>query len=149
MAKAKRYTEDELNQIDAQFRALLDGQNRVYIVAESSMAFRKMVVNALRSAGCDKIIEARDGMEALNALKKVGVNGISIIDLKMPVVDGVKYLVTVRKDEQLKTAPIFIMSTETRKSIVIALIRAGATGYLVKPFDAKSLLDKLSSSGLL
>ncbi len=149
MAKAKRYTEDELNQIEAQFKSLLDSQDRVYIVGESSMAFRKMVVNALKAAGCDKIIEARDGMEALNALKKVGLNGISIIDLKMPVVDGVKYLVTVRKDETLKTAPIFIMSTETRKSIVIALIRAGATGYLVKPFDAKALVDKLSASNLL
>ena len=102
---------------------------------------REMVAYSLKEAGYEAVT-AGDGQQALDALEKTTVDLI-ISDLNMPVMDGLTFIKEARAREPLKSVPILMLTTEAQQSIKDQAKAAGATGWLVKPFNPAMLLKVL------
>lgn len=111
---------------------------RKVLIVDDSVSMRQMVSFTLRQGGFD-VIEAVHGQDALDKLQNGSVDLI-ITDLNMPVMDGISLIQNVRKQPAMKGKPILMLTTEglaTKKEQGKA---AGATGWVVKPFDPDKLL---------
>ncbi len=146
---AKRYTDDELERIDQEFRALLQGQEWAYLLVDNSTVQRKILMNALKSEECENILEAKDGAEALRIAEKSDKQIAVIAELNLPVMDGIKLMLGFRKIERYRKCPVILMSAETDKTRIVAAIKAGASAYLKKPFNPETLVEKLKSLNVL
>ncbi len=103
---------------------------------------RQMVGYTLRQGGFE-VVEAEHGQDALNKLETTTVD-LLITDLNMPVMDGITLIQNLRKQPSMKTKPILMLTTEglaTKKEQGKA---AGATGWIVKPFDPEKLLQTVA-----
>lgn len=112
------------------------------LIVDDSNSMRQMVSFTLRQGGFD-VIEAEHGQDALNKLAAATVDMI-ITDLNMPVMDGITLIQNVRKIPAMKLKPILMLTTEglaTKKEEGRA---AGATGWIVKPFDPEKLLQTVA-----
>jgi two-component system, chemotaxis family, chemotaxis protein CheY len=108
------------------------------LTVDDSVSLRKLVANTLATAG-HQVVEASNGAEALEVIKSRNFNLI-ISDINMPVMDGLTFIKQVRVIGAYKFIPILVLTTEmdpTKKKIAKD---AGATGWLVKPFDPEQLL---------
>jgi two-component system chemotaxis response regulator CheY len=103
---------------------------------------RRIVKNLLKQLGFENIDEAEDGAQALGKLKAGGY-GLVVSDWNMPVMEGIDLLKHVREDEALKTMPFLMVTAEAEKDKVITAIKAGVDNYVVKPFTAEVLKEKL------
>lgn len=146
---AKRYTESDLEQIDQQWRALFESQDITYLLVENSIALRKTVFNALQAAGCENIAEAKDGMEAIMALRKLEGRPVIITELNLPTMDGLAMLKQLRSDDATKDIPVILTSAEGRKERIVQAIKYGVQGYIKKPFETQVLLAKLQELNLI
>lgn len=146
---AKKYTPAELESIDEQWRALFGEQEFVYVLVDNSVALRKTLANALQAAGCEAIVEAKDGMEAVMAIKKLEGKPVVITELNLPVMDGVQMLKQLRGAPGTKEIPVILVSAESRKEKIVRAIKHGVTAYLKKPFQPDTLIAKLKELGLL
>ena len=111
---------------------------RKVMVIDDSTSMRQMVVFTLRQGGFETI-EASHGQDALDKLKTTAVDLI-ITDLNMPVMDGITFIRNARQVPGLKTKPILMLTTEGLASSKEEGKAAGATGWIVKPFDPEKLL---------
>lgn len=100
---------------------------------------RDMVAFTLKQAGFD-VVEAPDGQKALSVLAGQKVDCI-ITDLNMPVMDGIALIRAVRANGQLRATPILMLTTESDQSKKDEGRQAGATGWLVKPFNPEKLVQ--------
>lgn len=148
---AKKFTVDELGQIEEQFRALVDDAVWTCLFLDNSIALRKTLVNAVRKAGCEETLEAKDGMEALMLAKKAKAGKLAVVMEinNLPVIDGIAFLKQFRQLQEFKSCPVIIASTESKKPRIVEAIRAGANAYLKKPFDPQVLVDKLKELRVL
>jgi len=110
------------------------------LVADDSGTMRKIIIRSLNAAGISSVVEASDGSEAV-ALFKPGAFGMVLTDWNMPGKSGLEVIKEIRaKDAKV---PIIMITTEAEKGRVIQAIQAGVTDYLVKPFTAETLREKL------
>lgn len=109
------------------------------MTVDDSRTIREMVAFTLRRAGFE-VSEAEDGCRALEVLKTTPTDVI-ITDLNMPNMDGVALIRTLRADPKWRTVPILMLTTESDEKKKSAGKAAGATGWLVKPFDPQKLVD--------
>jgi len=119
-----------------------DDKVRRVLIVDDSVSMRQMVGYTLRQGGYE-VIEAEHGGDALNKLAGATVDLI-ITDLNMPVMDGITLIQNVRKQPAMKSKPILMLTTEglaTKKEQGKA---AGATGWLIKPFDPEKLLQTIA-----
>ena len=112
------------------------------LVVDDFATMRRIVKNVLKQIGFTKIIEADDGSTALAVLKKDKVDLI-ISDWNMPKVTGLDLLKAVRSDASMKDMPFLMVTAEAQKDNVIQAVQAGVSNYVVKPFTAEALKDKL------
>lgn len=114
--------------------------SKTALVVDDSATMREMVSQALRDCAFDPI-GAGDGQEALDKL--AGLNGASVdlivSDVNMPVMDGITFIGEVRKQAAHKFVPILMLTTESDASMKERGKAAGATGWLVKPFNPDML----------
>lgn len=108
------------------------------LVVDDSTTMREMVSYSLKEAGFDTLT-AGDGQQALDALQGKSVDLI-ITDLNMPVMDGLTFVKAARARDELKTVPILMLTTESQQTMKEQGKAAGATGWLVKPFNPEMLL---------
>jgi two-component system, chemotaxis family, chemotaxis protein CheY len=108
------------------------------MTVDDSISVRQMVAFTLREAGYD-VVEAVDGLDGLNKAKTNPVNMI-ITDLNMPNMDGIELIRNVRTLSQYKFIPIIMLTTESQQEKKLEGKSAGATGWIVKPFNADQLL---------
>ena len=109
------------------------------LAVDDSVSIRKIVSFTLTGADY-KVIEAVDGQDALDKLKTHRVSLI-LTDINMPRMDGLTLVKSLRENPQYKSAPILILTTESSDAMKAQGRAAGATGWLVKPFDPQRLLD--------
>jgi len=109
------------------------------LTVDDSRTIREMVSFALRKAGYD-VHEAEDGQKALGVLKTKPAD-VVITDLNMPVMDGITLIRSLRADPKWRATPILMLTTESDSGKKAEGKNAGATGWLVKPFDPDKLLD--------
>jgi len=112
------------------------------LVVDDFPTMRRIVKNLLKQLGFENIDEAEDGAQALGKLKAGGF-GLVVSDWNMPVMEGIDLLKQVRADDSLKMIPFLMVTAEAEKDKVITAIKAGVDNYVVKPFTAEVLKEKL------
>lgn len=108
------------------------------LIVDDSASMRNMVNTTLMSAG-HKVTDAEDGQQALDK-SKVGTFDAVVTDLNMPVMDGITFIKNLRMLPQYKYTPVLLLTTESSMSKKLEGKAAGATGWLVKPFNPEKLL---------
>lgn len=116
--------------------------NTRFLVVDDFSTMRRIVRNLLKELGYSNIDEAEDGVVALQKLGN-GDFDFVISDWNMPNMDGLALLQTIRADAALKKLPVLMVTAEAKKENIIAAAQAGASGYVVKPFTAATLDEKL------
>lgn len=115
------------------------GSNASILVVDDSPSMREMIRFTLQSAGYE-VHAAEDGEEALAFAKENSVN-LVVTDVNMPNMNGIKLISELRKLENYKFTPILTLTTEAGSELKNEGKEAGATGWIVKPFDPDSLLQ--------
>jgi two-component system chemotaxis response regulator CheY len=116
------------------------------LVVDDSLTMRRMVAQTLETAGFT-VLEGGNGQEALGHLGAAPVDLI-ITDLNMPVMNGIDFIRSVRALEGHKFTPILMLTTESQQEMKQQGKAAGATGWLVKPFNPDMLLQVLTRVSL-
>jgi two-component system chemotaxis response regulator CheY len=116
---------------------------RKVLIVDDSVSMRQMVSFTLRQGGFE-VIEAGHGQEALEKLASAASVDLIITDLNMPVMDGITFIQNVRKQPALMRKPILMLTTEGLASKKEQGKAAGATGWIVKPFDPEKLLTTIA-----
>lgn len=117
-------------------------QNIKILAVDDFSTMRRIVRNILRQLGYNNIAEAEDGAAALEYLKQNKVDFI-VSDWNMPNMTGLELLKAVRADANLKDIPILLVTAEALKENVVEAVKAGVNGYIVKPFTAETLKEKI------
>jgi len=112
---------------------------KTILAVDDSTSIRQMVAFTLKGAGYE-VIEAADGQEGLEKAKSKTVN-LVLTDQNMPKMDGLTLVKTLRGLPQYKTVPMLMLTTESSDAMKAQGKAAGATGWLVKPFDPNKLLE--------
>lgn len=112
---------------------------KTILAVDDSASIRQMVSFTLKGAGYE-VIEAVDGQDAFEKAKKRTFN-LVLTDINMPRMDGLMLLENLRKISQYQSIPILMLTTESANEMKAKGRTAGATGWLVKPFNPDSLLE--------
>jgi two-component system chemotaxis response regulator CheY len=113
-----------------------------FLVVDDFSTMRRIVRNLLKELGFTNVQEAEDGVEALAKLRIEEFDFI-VSDWNMPNMTGIELLRQVRADAKLKHLPVLMVTAEAKKENIIEAAQAGASGYVVKPFTAATLDEKL------
>lgn len=114
------------------------------LVADDSSTMRKIIIRSLQAVGVTETTEAADGNEAVDMFKP-GEFDIVLTDWNMPGKNGLEVTQEIRKQDA--KVPIIMVTTEAEKGRVLEAIEAGVSDYLVKPFTADTLREKLEKHG--
>ncbi|KAB2825425.1 chemotaxis response regulator CheY [Aliivibrio finisterrensis] len=112
------------------------------LIVDDFSTMRRIVKNLLRDLGFNNTQEADDGLTALPMLKKGGFDFV-VTDWNMPGMQGIDLLKTIRADDELKHLPVLMITAEAKREQIIEAAQAGVNGYIVKPFTAATLKEKL------
>lgn len=118
-------------------------KNMKILVVDDFSTMRRIVRNLLKELGFTNVDEAEDGVVALQKLKG-GSFEFVVSDWNMPNMTGIELLRAIRADEALKALPVMMVTAEAKKENIIEAAQAGANGYVVKPFTAATLEEKLN-----
>ncbi|RDU98365.1 chemotaxis response regulator CheY [Trinickia dinghuensis] len=113
------------------------------LVVDDFPTMRRIVRNLLKELGYANVDEAEDGAAGLSRLQGGGFDFV-ISDWNMPNMDGLEMLKRIRADAALTHLPVLMVTAESKKENIIAAAQAGASGYVVKPFTAATLDEKLT-----
>jgi len=118
--------------------------NMKILVVDDFSTMRRIIKNLLRDLGFNNTSEADDGLTALPMLKSGGFD-LLVTDWNMPGMQGIDLLKAVRadEDETLKNIPVLMVTAEQKKEQIVEAAQAGVNGYIVKPFTALILKEKL------
>ncbi len=114
------------------------------LVADDSSTMRKIILRSLQAVGVSEVTEAADGDEAVDKFNP-GDFDLVLTDWNMPGKNGLEVTQEIRKKDD--KIPIIMVTTEAEKSRVMEAIEAGVSDYLVKPFTAETLREKLEKHG--
>ncbi len=113
-----------------------------FLVVDDFSTMRRIVRNLLKELGFTNVQEAEDGVEALSKLRADAFDFV-VSDWNMPNMTGLELLQKIRADDALKHLPVLMVTAEAKKENIIMAAQAGASGYVVKPFTAATLDEKL------
>nr|WP_308422516.1 chemotaxis response regulator CheY [Alloalcanivorax dieselolei] len=113
------------------------------LVVDDFPTMRRIIRSLLKELGYGNVDEAEDGQEALTKLRGGGFQFV-VSDWNMPNLDGLEMLKQIRADGELNHLPVLMVTAEAKKENIIAAAQAGANGYIVKPFTAVTLEEKLN-----
>lgn len=115
-----------------------------YLVVDDFATMRRVMRSQLRELGIENIDEAEDGQDALGKLQNGGF-GFVVTDWNMPNMQGIDLLRAIRSDANLKHLPVLMVTAENKRENILAAAQAGVNGYIVKPFTADVLKEKLEA----
>lgn len=118
-------------------------KNLKFLVVDDFSTMRRIVRNLLKELGFSNVDEAEDGVAALQKLRGSSFDFV-VSDWNMPNMDGLTLLRNIRSDAALKSIPVLMVTAEAKKENIVAAAQAGASGYVVKPFTAATLDEKLN-----
>lgn len=119
----------------------LDKSIKILVVDDFS-TMRRIIKNLLRDLGYTNTHEADDGMTALPMLQN-GTYDFLVTDWNMPGMQGIDLLKAVRVDPKLVTLPVLMVTAESKRDQIVEAAQAGVNGYIVKPFTAQTLKEKI------
>lgn len=118
-------------------------KNIKILIVDDFATMRKVIRNILKQLSYENIVEAEDGMVALKVLKSQKIDFV-ICDWNMPNMTGLELLKAVRADSDLSATPFLMVTAEALQENVVAAVKAGVSNYIVKPFTAEILNEKIS-----
>ena len=117
--------------------------NMKILVVDDMSTMRRIVKNILKQLGFNNLEEAENGQEALTKLK-TDTYGFVVSDWNMPVMMGIDMLRAIRADESLKKIPVLMVTAEAQKENLMEAVQAGVSNYVVKPFTAETMQEKIN-----
>jgi two-component system, chemotaxis family, chemotaxis protein CheY len=123
------------------WRRSLDKNMKILVVDDFS-TMRRIVKNLLRDLGFTNTVEADDGSTALPKLQAGGIDFL-VTDWNMPGMTGIDLLKAVRSDPDLEDLPVLMVTAEAKREQIILAAQAGVNGYVIKPFTAATLQEKI------
>lgn len=118
-------------------------KNMKVLIVDDFSTMRRIVKNILRQLGFNNIVEADDGVNALALLQREKVDLI-ISDWNMPNMTGIELLRQVRSTPELKDTPFLMVTAEAQQENIIEAVKAKVSNYIVKPFTADTLNEKIT-----
>lgn len=118
-------------------------RNMKILVVDDFSTMRRIIKNLLRDLGFVNMDEADDGATALPMLKS-GRYDFLITDWNMPIMEGIELLKRIRADAELADLPVLMVTAEARREQIVLAAEAGVNGYIVKPFTAHTLEQKIA-----
>jgi two-component system, chemotaxis family, chemotaxis protein CheY len=112
------------------------------LIVDDFSTMRRIIKNLLRELGFNNTSEADDGSTALPMLKNGGFDFL-VTDWNMPNMEGIALLKAVRADPMLKSLPVLMVTAEAKRDQIVEAAQAGVNGYIVKPFTAETLKEKI------
>jgi len=116
--------------------------NMKILVVDDMVTMRKIVKSILKQLGFAHVEEAENGQDALQKLRS-DTFGFVVSDWNMPVMTGIDMLRSIRGDEKLKAIPVLMVTAEAQQSNLVEAVQAGVSNYIVKPFTAETMQEKL------
>jgi two-component system chemotaxis response regulator CheY len=113
------------------------------LVVDDAATMRRIVRSLLRELGIKNVREAEDGEMAFEDLKRQKAD-LVVSDWAMPKMTGIELLRAIRQDEGLKEIPVLMVTAESKKENIMEAVQAGVNNYIVKPFNSKTLEEKLN-----
>ena len=117
-------------------------KNMKILIVDDFSTMRRIIKNLMRDLGYNNTAEADDGNTALPMLKSGGYDFL-ITDWNMPGMQGIDLLKAVRNDPDIANLPVLLVTAEAKKEQIIEAAQAGVNGYIVKPFNAATLKEKI------
>ncbi|KPC33307.1 Chemotaxis protein CheY [Pseudomonas syringae pv. cilantro] len=117
-------------------------KNMKILIVDDFSTMRRIIKNLLRDLGFTNTSEADDGLTALPMLQS-GAFDFLVTDWNMPGMSGIDLLRQVRADDRLKSLPVLMVTAEAKREQIIEAAQAGVNGYVVKPFTAQALKEKI------
>jgi two-component system, chemotaxis family, chemotaxis protein CheY len=118
-------------------------KNIKILVVDDFATMRKVIRNILKQVQFENVVEAEDGVVALNILKSQKIDFV-ISDWNMPNMTGYDLLKAVRADPEIGKTPFLMITAESLQENVVAAVKAGVSNYIVKPFTAETLNEKIT-----
>jgi len=112
------------------------------ITVDDSATMRRIIKNSLKAIGHTDVIEAENGQVGLAKIQAEGVDFV-ITDWSMPVMTGLEMVQALRANPQTKDLPILMVTAVGQKEEIVQAVSAGVSGYIVKPFEAETLHQKM------
>lgn len=112
------------------------------LVVDDFATMRRIIKNILKQLGYENIAEAEDGKIALGVLESQNIDFI-ISDWNMPNMTGLEFLKAVRASEKFKDIPFLMVTAEALKENVVEAVKSGVSNYIVKPFTAETMKEKI------
>ena len=112
------------------------------LTVDDSRTMRDMLLMALSEAGFE-VLQAVDGLDGLEALETRSAPDVIVTDINMPRLDGFGFIERLRQDPRWRATPILVLTTESDPAKKARAREAGATGWIVKPFNADKLVDAI------
>jgi two-component system chemotaxis response regulator CheY len=112
------------------------------LIVDDFSTMRRIIKNLLRDLGFTNTLEADDGKTALPILRKGGIDFL-VTDWNMPGMSGLDLLKAVRADPDLGHLPVLMVTAEAKREQIIMAAQAGVNGYVIKPFTAATLKEKI------
>ncbi|HTP12466.1 MAG TPA: response regulator [Bacteroidota bacterium] len=113
-----------------------------FLVVDDSLTMRRIVVNALKAQGFERVAEAGDGKDAIARLMSEGADFV-ITDWNMPEMNGLELAKWIRSNDKFGQMPILMITTRGNKDDVIEAMKARVNNYIVKPFTPQGLKEKI------
>ena len=117
-------------------------KNMKILIVDDFSTMRRIIKNMLRDLGFTNTYEADDGTTALPMLKN-GSFDFLVTDWNMPGMSGIDLLSCVRADDRIKHLPVLMVTAEAKREQIIKAAQAGVNGYVIKPFTAQVLKEKI------
>jgi len=117
-------------------------KNMRILIVDDFSTMRRIIKNLLNDLGYTNTAEAEDGNSALTALSQ-GSFEFVVTDWNMPGMTGIELLKAIRADERFKTLPVLMVTAEAKREQIIEAAQNGVNGYIIKPFTAQTLEEKL------
>lgn len=112
------------------------------LVVDDFATMRRIIKGVLRQIGFKNFREAEDGKEALQLMKSEKFD-LVLCDWNMPEMPGIELLKLVRADDELKDTPFVMVTAEAQKENILEAVKSGVSNYIVKPFTANAVEEKL------
>jgi two-component system chemotaxis response regulator CheY len=118
-------------------------KNLKFLVVDDYSTMRRVIKNQLHDLGYANVVEADDGSTALPQLQGGDIDFL-ITDWNMPGMHGLDLLKAVREHAELAHLPVLMLTAEARREQIVTAVQAGVDGYVIKPFSAVTLRDKIN-----
>jgi two-component system chemotaxis response regulator CheY len=118
------------------------------LIVDDSRTMRMMIKRIVTGLGFE-VAEAGDGRQALDLIDGGLVPDIALVDWNMPVMNGLEFIIAVRSRPELRNVTLMMVTTESEHGQIVRALAAGAHEYVIKPFTADAIADKLAILGLV